>query len=101
MVEPLKFKLVQHTDSPRYSRTFICEFAYSHCKEIVQNDNFPVKMAFFICEFKIRGPKRWKVSTANNEGYLYLEFSTPAGSKNTILYKPLRNDIVVVKVLLA
>ncbi len=47
VVEPLNFKLVQHTDTPRYSRTFICEFAYLHRKEIVQNANFPVKNGLF------------------------------------------------------
>ncbi len=29
------------------------------------------KMDFFICKFKIRGPKWWNVSTSNNKGNLY------------------------------
>ncbi len=40
---------------------------------MVQNDNFPVKKGLFICKFKIRGPNWQNVSTANNEGNLYLE----------------------------
>jgi len=30
-------------------------------------------MCLFICEFSIRGPKYWDISTANNEAYLYFE----------------------------
>ncbi len=39
-----------------------------HNPNMVQNDNFKVKYGLFICEFKIRGPKWWNVSTANNMG---------------------------------
>ncbi len=41
---------------------------------MVKNNNFPVKNGLFICEFKIRGPKWRNVSTANNEGNLYLTY---------------------------
>ncbi len=37
-----------------------------------QNNYFSVKNGLFICEFKILGQKWWNVSTANNEGNLYL-----------------------------
>jgi len=43
-----------------------------HIDKIGQNDNFLVKNELFICEFRIRGPKWRNVSTANNEGKLYL-----------------------------
>ena len=51
---------------------FICEFANSQFK-MVKNGNFLVKNGLFISEFKIRGPKWRDVSTANNEGNLYLQ----------------------------
>ena len=40
---------------------------------MVKNDNFLVKYGLFICELRIRGPKWRNVSTANNEGNLYLD----------------------------
>jgi len=48
---------------------FICNFAYLHW----QHDNFLVKNGLFICKFRIRGPKWWNISTANNEGNLYVQ----------------------------
>jgi len=55
-----------NTGSPRYSRTRLFTFT-----KLVKNDNFLVKNGLFICEFRIRGPNWWNVSTANNEGNLY------------------------------
>ena len=60
------------TVGPCYSRTFLSANLLIHILKLVQNDKFKSKMDFFICEFKICGPKWQKVSTANNKGNLYL-----------------------------
>ncbi len=41
---------------------------------MVHIDNFPIKNGRFIFEFKIRGPKWQNVTTAKNEGNLYIAF---------------------------
>ncbi len=65
--------ITQYRRPSLFAIFFICEFAYSHWKKMAQNDNFPVKNGLLICEFKIRGGPMWRnLSTANNEGNLYL-----------------------------
>ena len=59
------------TVGPRYLQTILSANLLIHILKLVQNDNFKPKMDFFICKFKICGPKWQKVSTANNEGNLY------------------------------
>ncbi len=60
-----------YTGGPRYSRTFYLRIRLFTSTKRVQNNNFPVKIGLFICEFKICGPKWRSLSTANNEGNLY------------------------------
>ncbi len=56
------------TGVPHYSQIHLFALA-----KIVKMTIFQSKMFFIhICELKIRGPKWWNVSTANNEGNLYL-----------------------------
>ncbi len=52
----------------RYSRTFYLRIRLFTLAKSGQNDYFLVKNGLFICEFKIRGSKWRKVSTANNDG---------------------------------
>jgi hypothetical protein len=60
------------TGGPRYSRTFYLRIRVFTFEKLVQIDTFQVKNGLFIYEFKIRGPKWWNVTTANNEGNLYI-----------------------------
>jgi hypothetical protein len=65
------------TGGPRYSRTFYLRIRLFTSTKRVQNNNFPVKIGLFICEFKIRGPNWRSLSTANNEGNLYFQSNYP------------------------
>ncbi len=60
-----------NTGGPRHSRTFYQRIRLLTLGKWSKMKNFPVKNGFFIYEFKIRGSKWWKVSTANYEGNLY------------------------------
>ncbi len=59
---------------PRYPRSFYPRIRLVTFETLVKKAKFLVKMCLFICEFSIRGPKKWDVSTANNEVHLYLLF---------------------------
>ncbi len=54
------------TGDPRYSRTFYLRNRFFTLEKMVRNDSFPVKKGLFTC-----------VSTANNEGNLYVSEQQP------------------------
>ena len=68
------------TGGSHYSRTFYLQICLSTLTKWVKNDNFLVKSGLFICEFSIRRPKCWILSTANYEGNLCIE--TPNDKSN-------------------
>ncbi len=63
---------ISNTGDPRYPRSFYPRIRLFTHWNIGKKAKFLVKMCLFICEFRIRGPKKWDVSTANNEVHLYL-----------------------------
>ena len=68
---------------------FFCEFASSHRQNCSKMLIFQSKM-----DLSIRGPKRWNLSTANNEGNLYLKarYSCEQEGKPVVLKRKLASS---------
>ena len=59
-----------NTGGPRYSYTFLCEFAYSHWQNKSKMPIFQSKWTFYLL-IQYSRSKWWNIPTANNEGNLY------------------------------